>query len=55
MRAAQGKGLLADALDRNAVGEDADAIERHTPAGVERLVHRRRILGLHPDDLHVGI
>ena len=48
--AAQPEGLLADPPHRDAVGEDADALERHALAGAQRLVHRRRILRLDADD-----
>ena len=41
---------LADLADRDAVGEDADAIEHDAPSGRERLVHRVRLERLDADD-----
>ena len=55
------EGLLADAPHRDAVREDADALERHALPGLQRLVHAGRVLGLDADDpdarierFHVG-
>ena len=41
---------LADLAHGDAVGEDADAVERDAPAGRERLVHRVRLVRLDADD-----
>ena len=42
---------LADLAHRDAVGEDADAIEHDAAPGGERLVHRVRLERLDADDL----
>ena len=47
----EAESLLADAAHRDAVGEDADAIQRHAPAGTQRFEHSGRVLGLDADDL----
>ena len=44
------EGLLSDPAHRDAVGEYADPVERDAPAGPERVVHARRVLGLDADD-----
>ena len=44
------KRQLADLAHRDAVGEDADVIERDAPAGGERLVHRVGLERLDADD-----
>ena len=46
----QPEGLLADAAHGDAVGEDADALERHALAGAQRIVHARGVLRLDADD-----
>ncbi len=43
------EGFLADAPHRHAVGEDADALERHALARLERVVHARGVLGFDAD------
>ena len=48
------KRELADLAHGDAVGEDADAIERDAAAGGERLVHRIRLERLDADDADVG-
>ena len=44
----------ADGAHRDAVGEDADVVERDAPAGLQRLVHRVRLERLDADDADVG-
>src|SRR6185312_12944425 len=44
--------LLADAPDGDAVREYADALQDHASPGLQRLVHRRGVLGLDTDDAH---
>ncbi len=51
----QPEGFLAHAPHRNAVGEDADALEGDALAGAQRLVHSGRVFGLHADDLDARI
>ena len=48
-----GKVMLADLAHRDAVGEDADAVERDAAARRERLVHRVGLERLDADDPHV--
>ena len=55
MLAAQAEGFLAHLLHRDAVGEDADALERHALLGAQRIVHGRRVHRLDADDLDLGI
>ena len=45
------EGQLADLAHGDAVGEDADAIERDAPAGRERLIHRVGLERLDADHL----
>ncbi len=53
--AAETEGFFAHPLHRHAIGEDADAIERHALAGTHGFVHRGRVIRLHADDLHVRV
>src|SRR6185437_15945316 len=55
MRLTEIVGLLANTLDRNAVGEYADAIETHAFPRLERLIHTRGVFRLHTDDPDVRI
>ena len=48
------KRFFADQLDRRAVREQADIVERDALLGFERSVHGIGIGGLHADDLDVG-
>ncbi len=51
---AEAEGLFADLLDRRAVREQADIVERDALPGFERACHGIGIGGLHADDLDVG-
>ena len=46
----QPERLLADPPHGDAVGEDADAIQRHALARLQRVVHRVGVFGLDADD-----
>src|SRR5207249_8309356 len=48
------KRFLADLLDRDPVGEQADIVELDSSSRFERLRHRRRIHRLDPDDADFG-
>ena len=49
-----GERVHADLAHGDAVGEDADVVERHAPARLQRAVHRVGLERLDADDLHVG-
>ena len=51
---AQAESLLADLLHRDAVGEQADLVELHAPARLERAVHRVGVGRLDADDADLG-
>ena len=51
----EAKGFLADAPHGDAVGENADARQRHALAGAQRFEHAGRILRLDADDLDARI
>ena len=53
--AAQAERFLADPLHRHAVGEDADALQRHALPGAQRIVHGRGVHRLDADDPDLGI
>ena len=50
---AEREGVRADGADGDAVGEDADLIERDAPAGAQRLVHGVGVERLDADDAHL--
>ena len=51
---ADAKGFDAGLAHRDAVGEEAHAIEHHALAGRDRGLHGGGVVGLDADDLHVG-
>ena len=50
-----GEHQIAGSLDRHAVGDGGDVLQRHHMARFHTGLHGGRAGGLHADDLHIGV